>query len=639
MKANLFLVFIITGLFLISEDSVSSDKKNKSVSYNSPSSSMSVPLNSRLLPGVYNQVQTSVATNPVNNNFMSAAAITDLYPGGYTTGAFFTTNGGNNWTGTNSIKMQNGSIISTVGDPIIVTDKNGTSIISFTAPPLSGSDFKVGVCYSTNYGAFWSSPVYVPGVGRADKVISAADNSPLSPEYGKVYIVYSDFINMGLYFSSSTDGGASWSNVTRLSPSGLDARVGASIVIGKEGQLYVSWPYYDPVTQGNFVGFAKSTNGGSNWTANDKAFLVNSVRIAHKVYINGIRANGLPTMNIDRSGGPRDGTLYITCTEKTAAGSPAADDYDVLIHSSTNQGSTWNNAKRVNQDSDPALRYQFYPAFTVDDQGGVDVIYYDSRNTPTNDSFQVYLSRSLDGGNTFEDRLISDHKFCLKAIDPTLFGVPGYIGTYIGVTSSGQSITPVWFDNSLGKYQAWTAKINYGAEITYIPEGMLNAASNKLICRDSVKVFLRNKLSPFSKIDSVNTVLDSVNFKANLTFKNAQAGEYYIEIFHRNSLSVWSSNPVNYSNCEKMSYDFTASANMAFGNLLTPVNNKWCAYSGDVNTNSVIDMFDVNMVFNDISSFASGNSVSDLNGDKILDLIDLNIVMNNSNKFIQFVTP
>jgi hypothetical protein len=72
---------------------------------------------------------------------------------------------------------------------------------------------------------------------------------------------------------------------------------------------------------------------------------------------------------------------------------------------------------------------------------------------------------------------------------------------------------------------------------------------------------------------------------------------------------------------------------------LTPVNNKWCAYSGDVNTNSVIDMFDVNMVFNDISSFASGNSVSDLNGDKILDLIDLNIVMNNSNKFIQFVTP
>ena len=134
MKANLFLVFIITGLFLISEDSVSSDKKNKSVS---PSSSMSVPLNSRVLPGVYNQVQTSVATNPVNNNFMSAAAITDLYPGGYTTGAFFTTNGGNNWTGTNSIKMQNGSIISTVGDPIIVTDKNGTSIISFTAPPLN----------------------------------------------------------------------------------------------------------------------------------------------------------------------------------------------------------------------------------------------------------------------------------------------------------------------------------------------------------------------------------------------------------------------------------------------------------------------------------------------------------------------
>lgn len=639
MKANLFLVFFITNLFFISEDSLSSGRSEKNNSPGSASNSLSIPVNSRLLPSVYNQVQTSVATNPLNNKFMSAAAITDLYPGGYTTGAFFTTNGGSNWTGTNAIKMQNGTIISTLGDPTIIIDKNGVNIITFTAPPLSGSDFKVGVSYSANNGGYWSSVVYVPGVGRADKVTSAADNSPSSPNYGKVYLVYSDYINMGLYFSSSSNGGMTWDTVKRLSPANSDARVGASLVIGKQGQIYVSWPYYDPITQGNYIGFASSTNGGLSWTANDVAIPVNTVRIAHKVFINSVRANGLPTMNIDRSGGPGDGTLYITCTEKTAAGSPAADDYDVLIHSSTNHGASWNPARRVNQDNSASLRYQFYPVFTVDNSGGVDVIYYDTRNTPTNDSFEVFISRSVDGGNTFEDMLISDHKFCLKAIDPTLFGVPGYIGTYIGITSSGQSITPVWFDNSLTKYQAWTAKINFGAEITYIPEGMFNAASNKLVCKDTVTIHLRNSSSPYNRLDSALAILDSVNFKTNVLFRNAQSGNYYIEIFHRNSMSVWSSQPVSYSTLEKMNYDFTSSMSQAYGGLLTSVNSKWCAYSGDVNTDCVIDMYDVGSVFNDMSSFNTSYNVSDLNGDEVIDLYDLSIVMNNCNKFIQFVTP
>lgn len=65
------------------------------------------------------------------------------------------------------------------------------------------------------------------------------------------------------------------------------------------------------------------------------------------------------------------------------------------------------------------------------------------RNTLTNDSFEVFHSRSLDGGYTFQDYSVTDHKFKIKTINPILFGVPGYIGSYIGVISSKRTITPI----------------------------------------------------------------------------------------------------------------------------------------------------------------------------------------------------
>lgn len=94
----------------------------------------------------------------------------------------------------------------------------------------------------------------------------------------------------------------------------------------------------------------KSTNGGLSSTANDTAVYVNLTRTAFRLFLNGCRANGLPVINTDKSGGLRDGTIYMTCTEKAASGSPATDDYDVIIRSSTNQGNNWSAPRKVNQD-------------------------------------------------------------------------------------------------------------------------------------------------------------------------------------------------------------------------------------------------------------------------------------------------
>jgi len=91
----------------------------------------------------------------------------------------------------------------------------------------------------------------------------------------------------------------------------------------------------------------------------------------------------------------------------------------------------------------------------VDDGGGVNVLYYDDRNT-TSDSAGVFLSRSTDGGHTWNDYEISDHNFRPSPIG----GLgQGYQGDNIGLTSVNNTLWPVWMDNSTGIYQIWTCPI------------------------------------------------------------------------------------------------------------------------------------------------------------------------------------
>jgi len=171
----------------------------------------------------------------------------------------------------------------------------------------------------------------------------------------------------------------------------------------------------------------------------------------------------------------RRGWIYVTTSEKFLA--PATDVSDIVLHRSTDEGVTWTKV-RVNQDAPGTNKYQYMAAVNVDDNGGLNVIYYDTRNTPTNDSAQIYISRSLDGGNTWTDILVSDHKFKPKAIQGT---AGGYQGDYIGITSGNNAIWPYWCEDITGLYQAWTARV----DITAFPLNAFNintpAANTTLI--------------------------------------------------------------------------------------------------------------------------------------------------------------
>lgn len=160
--------------------------------------------------------------------------------------------------------------------------------------------------------------------------------------------------------------------------------------------------------------------------------------------------------------------------------------------------------------------------------------------------------------------------------------------------------------------------------------------------RDTVRVILRDTVSPYPIADSSAAFMNS-NGSAVFNFTNAQNNHrYYIQIKHRNSLETWSKSGGEIFLSSVMNYDFTSSASHAFGNNIIIVNTspvRYAVYSGDVNQDGSIDLSDVVLVNNDASFFITGYVNTDVNGDMVTDLSDQLIAFNNAGEFVMKAVP
>ena len=417
------------------------------------------------------QTEVPITRHPTNPLIMFGSANTSR-GGNFSTGWYVTTDGGTSWFGNDTLLSSTGTPIHNFGDPGPVIDRNGRFINSYIT--LTG---QMGASWSTNNGVNWSSTVTFPGsTTSSDKNFSSTDDAPSSAFYGRSYTYYTEFSNSvpanfyRILGTRTADGGVSWSSVAPVSPLPVSGsgyfHQGADTKCGPNGEVYVVWTCANsgvsPFTEDS-LGFAKSTNGGVSWTiAKNNAANVNGNRTFNMM--NGIRVAGFPRIDVDRTCGTRAGWIYVTVGEKNPG--VAGDVSDIVLYKSTNGGTSFSSGVRVNQDAFGNGRKQYMAAVRVDESGGVNVVYYDTRNTPTNDSAEVYLSRSTDGGVTFTDLKVGA-KFRHA---PT--GVPGvntqYAGDYIGITSAliegnpvngNQRIWPYWMSNASGVYNAWTAKV------------------------------------------------------------------------------------------------------------------------------------------------------------------------------------
>ncbi len=407
--------------------------------------------NFRVLPSPNAQQDEIVLVrHPLNQNIMFGGANTTV-SGVFGQGGYITTDGGVTWTGTNLLPgySQNSS------DPAPTIDKNG--VIIFTTLDVPGN-LGMQSTYSLNNAVSWSSKVTITSVS-SDKNFAASDDAPSSPYYGRSYAVWSNFSagTPPIMVSYTTNSGQSWSAPSQInSPPGGHYSQGVDIMCGPTGTVYVIWAAptsSSPFTE-DFLGFAKSTDGGVSWQVTENAYDMNGIRAAS---LNGwnFRVNGFPRIGVDRSGGSRNGWIYAVASERNLA--PAGSDADVVLHRSTDGGATWSPGIRVNQDPINNGRVQFFPAIRVDEGGNVNIVYYDNRNYPNvNDSCETYMSQSSDGGNTWTEFPVSDHRWKVKGES----GLGNYGGDYIGISSGNNKIWPFWYDDKTGTMQAWTAEVS-----------------------------------------------------------------------------------------------------------------------------------------------------------------------------------
>jgi Secretion system C-terminal sorting domain len=431
------------------------------VGYNTPNGFILVNPNFRVHPSGTTQSEVPITRHPTNQQILFASSNAALMSGSslsfISEGMYVSTNGGLNWFGSDTTAAA--PITNHGGDPAPAIGPNGYFYQSYLGYTTSG----IFTSYSTNNGSTWAASNTVV-TGSQDKNHTFVNDVVASPYYGRVYVTWSLFTaaSPNCVVSYSTNNGATYSGVINVNtpPAGHYAQ-GVNGAILPNGDAVICWqsPLSASPYTGDFIGFGKSTDGGVTWVTNNNIYDCNGIR--GTLFAAGIRVNDFPWMAIDRSGGSRNGWIYIVTAEKSLA--PAGSDADIVMHKSTDGGTTWSAGVRVNQDALNNGKSQYMPACRVDESGGFNVIYYDNRNVG-GDSVQVYVSRSVDGGVTFSDVLVSDHSFKPGSI-PGLAG--GYQGDYIGITSGNSKIYAYWSDNSSGLYQAWMSTIDLGPSISH----------------------------------------------------------------------------------------------------------------------------------------------------------------------------
>lgn len=385
--------------------------------------------------------EVTIAINPANPDVLAGGANISHF--------YYSFDGGFSWG-----EKHLSSSLGVWGDPCVLFDSLGNLYYAHLSNPVTGYWIdRIVVQKSTDNGITWNDGA---GVGlvvpkNQDKEWLAVDLSQ-SQYKGNIYMTWTEFDDYGssnpndssrIRFSKSTDQGETWSDAITISDrSGNcidddNTTEGAVPTVGVNGEIYVSWA--GPLG----LMFDKSLDGGETWGTD---IFISDIPGGWAFTVSGIsRCNGLPITMCDISDSPYQGYIY-SCWGDQRNGTT---DTDVFFSRSTDGGETWSPALRVNDDN--TNRHQFFPWMTIDQTTGIIWgVFYDRRNT-TSTNTDVYVVKSIDGGQSFENFKVSESSFT-----PTS---SVFFGDYSNIAAWDKKIYPIWSRLHSGQLSVWTTII------------------------------------------------------------------------------------------------------------------------------------------------------------------------------------
>lgn len=429
------------------------------------------------------------------------------------------------------------------GDPAIVVDSESNFYFFHLSNPYEfypeGDTLDRIVCQKTiNNAISWSNGTYFG-------LDSTKDNSKewavVDLENDNIYVTWTQYDHYKssnandstiILFTKSVDAGITWSEPLRINKQAgncldSDSTVkGAVPAIGPNGDIFVAWAGPEGLL------FDRSTDEGATWLEED--VFIDSIPGGWDFDVPGMdRCNGLPITKCDISGGPNDGAIYVNWADQRNG----EGDTDIWLSKSMDNGNTWSEAIRVNDDV--AGKHQFLTWMDIDQTNGhLYFVFYDRREHEGN-ATDVYMARSTDGGSTFENFAISDSSFI--PTDSISFG------DYINVAAYDGIIRPVWTRLQNGELSIWTALVNFSIWSGITEEESVNLTSFesypnpakeelnvsfvlKAEAKVSLQLFDANARLVSEAINNKDLLIGEHSFTIDLRESNLKSGMYFLSL-------------------------------------------------------------------------------------------------------------
>lgn len=336
-----------------------------------------------------------IAVDPTNGNRMTIGwrqfdnVTSNFRQGGWG----YTTDAGLTWTFPGTLEP--GIFRS---DPVTKSDEVGTFFYLSLESNTSQSFFCDNMYRSTNGGQTWLELQPDEQAGGGDKEWFTIDKTS-GPGHGFQYQL-DDGINCsgsGVQFQRSTNGGVTWQSPVTIP----NSPVYGSLDVDTNGNVYLGG-------EGNTFYCIRSSNAqiGNQTPTFDR---VTAVNMGGDLGSGGINPGGLDGMlflAIDKSGGPTNNHIYMLASVLP----PGRNTTDVMFVRSTDGGVTFSAPVRVNDDANFQSHWHWFGTFAVAPNGRLDAVWYDNRNTGSDNS-QLFYSYSTDAGVTWSPNVAASAAF------------------------------------------------------------------------------------------------------------------------------------------------------------------------------------------------------------------------------------